>query len=180
MLATAGRLPTGEQWAFEMKWDGVRVLVSVHDGKVALRARSGRDVTATYPELTGPDGLAAVTGASDIVLDGEVVSFDSGAPSFGQLQARMNVARPTPALIASVPVTYVVFDLLGIDGHDTFALPWSERRRQPVADDPARHHARRGDSAADRNAIRLAVARESGVGGQGTVRCFEPRRGGGW
>jgi bifunctional non-homologous end joining protein LigD len=65
-----------------------------------------------------------------VILDGEVVALDTdGRPSFSLLQQRMNVARPDPRLVDAVPVSYLVFDLLRLDGHDPTGLPWSERRR---------------------------------------------------
>lgn len=54
MLATlAERVPTGPEWVHEVKWDGMRVLADVRAGRVTLYARSGNDVTASYPELGG-------------------------------------------------------------------------------------------------------------------------------
>lgn len=129
MLAAAADLPpdTDPRWAYEFKWDGVRALAHVRGGRLALRARSGRDVTATYPELRRLP--AALTG-HDAVLDGEVVAFDTaGRPDFGSLQGRIHrrgsqIAR----LAAAAPVSYLVFDLLGWDGESLLARPYAERR----------------------------------------------------
>jgi len=81
MLASdANRPPTGEQWAFEVKWDGVRALVQTGAGELRIASRGGENVTARYPELAG---LAAELGERRVVLDGEIVAFeDSGRPSF--------------------------------------------------------------------------------------------------
>ena len=78
MLATAGPLPEGDRWAFEVKWDGYRVLVAVEGGRTTLRSRRGRDVTADYPEV----GLDL----PDCLLDGELVAVVEGRPYFNALQ----------------------------------------------------------------------------------------------
>ena len=112
MLATAGELPSAadeEAWAFEMKWDGVRAVVYV-DGDVRVLTRNDREVAATYPELRG---LAGALAGRPLVLDGEIVALDeAGRPSFGQLQARMHVQHPSTALLAQVPVSLLLFDVL--------------------------------------------------------------------
>lgn len=126
MLATAGPLPIEDgRWSYEVKWDGVRVLVSVQGGRVHVASRSGRDVTGAYPELSG---LAAAL-PGDALLDAEVVAFDPGGlPDFGLLQSRMHVVRPGAALVRQVPVTLVVFDLLHHGGRDLLDAPYDERR----------------------------------------------------
>ncbi|HEY1178213.1 MAG TPA: non-homologous end-joining DNA ligase [Phytomonospora sp.] len=126
MLAVAGRLPAGPGWAYEFKWDGVRVLADLRGGEAALSSRSGRDVTTAYPELAGLGALVA-----DALLDGEVVAFDEDMrPSFARLAGRMNVADPKTArrLARTTPVAYLVFDLLRLDGRDLRRLPYRERR----------------------------------------------------
>lgn len=140
MKATIGTLPTGDEWAFELKWDGMRIEAlcrpentsrpetqgRVGDGHDALvlRSLSGRDVTSSYPELL-PLPAALATSA---VLDGEVVVFDGDRPSFGRLQHRMHVERPTQPLVTEHPVVYVVFDLLELDGRSLLDLPLRSRR----------------------------------------------------
>jgi bifunctional non-homologous end joining protein LigD len=126
MLATLGSMPTGSQWAFEFKWDGVRAIVSVADGVVRAISRNDIDITSSYPELLG---LPAQLGKARVVLDGELVTLDrNGAPSFGLLQQRMHVRRPDERLLTKYPVKYYVFDLLWIDGESTLGWPYSQRR----------------------------------------------------
>jgi bifunctional non-homologous end joining protein LigD len=124
MLATPDDLPLGDGWAYEVKWDGMRVLADVRDDAVRLFSRTGRDVTVTFPEL------APLAGLRDALLDGEVVAFDGGIPSFPALAERLHVrdARRARELAARTPVSYIVFDLLRRYGVDITARPWSERR----------------------------------------------------
>jgi bifunctional non-homologous end joining protein LigD len=126
MLATAvTRLPTEPGWAFEFKWDGVRALLDVSEQGVLIRSRAGNDVTAAYPELT-----ALAEGVGDALVDGEVVCFVAGRPSFERLQVRMHVRSGVEArrLAREAPVTFVAFDLLRRYGVDLSGRPYAERR----------------------------------------------------
>lgn len=131
MMATLGELPPPAQddrYGYELKWDGVRAVVYVEGGRVRALTRNDLDVTATYPELRV---LGEALGATSVVLDGELVAFDkAGRISFGALQPRMHVqdAARVRRLAAQTPVTYVVFDLLHLDGRDTVDLPYRQRR----------------------------------------------------
>ncbi len=131
MLATASPdLPEehGDDWAFELKWDGVRALAYVRDGGLRLESRNGNDITPRYPEL---HALAGAAPGRRLVLDGEVVAFDEhGRPSFSRLQTRMHVLgeRNVAALVGSIPLAYLIFDVLHINGRSTRHLPWRERR----------------------------------------------------
>jgi bifunctional non-homologous end joining protein LigD len=129
MLATSGPLPTGPGWAYELKWDGVRAIASLsaRDG-TRLFARSGPEITVAYPELAG---LADALHGRDAVLDGEVAVLDeNGRPSFRALAERMHVrdAGRAARLRRTLPVTYLIFDLLRLDGEDLSARPYTERR----------------------------------------------------
>jgi bifunctional non-homologous end joining protein LigD len=131
MLAVPGELPApveDEQWRYEMKWDGVRVVGYVADGSVRLMSRNDLDVSRSYPEiLTPPPELTGVRA----VLDGELVTFDAhGRPSFGRLQERMHVADVAAArrLAERVPVVYLLFDVLHLDGRSTLRTPYVQRR----------------------------------------------------
>jgi bifunctional non-homologous end joining protein LigD len=130
MLAKPSSLPANtDDWAFEIKWDGVRALASVQGGRVRLHGRSGLEMTATYPEVRG---LGAALGMVECILDGELVAFDdAGKPSFERLQQRINIAGTSriARVAQSVPVTYHVFDLLFLEGHSTMSLPYTDRRR---------------------------------------------------
>ena len=115
-------------YVLEPKWDGVRIIFTVHEGSVRLASRNGRDVTSHYPELAG---MAKCLDGRSAVLDGEVVTFDErGAASFQRLQQRMHVAKPSAELVAAVPVAAMLFDLLWLDGELLTGLPQRERRRR--------------------------------------------------
>jgi bifunctional non-homologous end joining protein LigD len=129
MMARAEQLPAEDsQWAFEIKWDGVRAIAYSTPGELALESRNLNDITDSYPELAG---IGRALGSHRAVLDGEIVAFDAdGRPSFGELQRRMHVGSREQArrLAKGTPVTYMVFDLLWLDGHSLIELPYSERR----------------------------------------------------
>lgn len=176
MLATpATTPPEGDGWAFEIKWDGVRALARVSGGELGISSRSGEDATRRYPELAD---LAASVGR-DVVLDGEIVALDGeGRASFQQLQRRMGLSRPETIArrAAEIPVTYVAFDLLHLDGDSLLAEPY-DRRRELLAgldlDDthwraPA-HHLGGGERF-------LAAARERGLEGIVCKRRDSPYR----
>lgn len=134
MLATLGQLPDDDQrWAHEIKWDGVRAIAYSRPGEIALQSRNLKDISAQYPEL---HRIGRALGSHEAVLDGEIVAFDQRArPSFAALQRRMHVTAGSQIkrLASSVPVTYMIFDLLWLDGHSLMELPYSERRQRLAA-----------------------------------------------
>jgi bifunctional non-homologous end joining protein LigD len=126
MLASQGTvIPHGPAWSHEIKWDGMRLLADVREGRLSLTSRNENDATASFPELAGLAGLF-----EDMLLDGEVVALDGGVPSFGALAERMHVhdARRAAVLSATRPVTYMVFDLLRLYGVDLTGRPFEDRR----------------------------------------------------
>jgi len=133
MLATPATMPPeSDEWAFEIKWDGVRALALVEDGAVRISSRRGEDASHRYPELTG---LAEALDGRSAILDGEVVAFDAaGRPSFQTLQRRMGLSRPETISRRSqeIPVSYVAFDLVHLDGESLTPEPY-ERRRELLA-----------------------------------------------
>jgi bifunctional non-homologous end joining protein LigD len=129
MLACPGALPREDSaHSYEIKWDGVRAIAYADAGHVTLTGRKGSDFTSRYPEVRE---IGDALGARRIVLDGEVVAFDSeGRPSFELLQSRMHLASGSAVRrrMRDVPVAYVIFDLLWLEGRSTLALPYSDRR----------------------------------------------------
>jgi bifunctional non-homologous end joining protein LigD len=185
MLARSGSLPRDEQrFGFEVKWDGIRTVLFCDHGHVYLQGRNYSDFTPRYPEVRE---LARELGARRVVLDGEVVAFDDeGRPSFERLQARMNLGSDSAVRrrMRDTPVTYVIFDLLYLDGRSTLPLAYEDRRRVlealelegPGWRTPAYH---RGEGSS-----LLAATRELGIEGvvaKRLVSIYEPgRRASGW
>ena len=180
MLAVAGDLPADdEQWAFEVKWDGVRALTYVDGGVLRMESRNLLDITPRYPEV---HGLVETLGSIGAVLDGEVVTFDDeDRPSFQLLQARMHVTsvHEVRLRMATHPVVYMVFDVLWLAGESTVGLPYTERRRllaQLELEGPAwrvpAHHIGDGEAM-------LAASQERGLEGVLAKRLdsvYEPGR----
>ena len=128
MLARSGAAPTGAGWSYELKWDGVRAVAYSEPGRLRLESRNGIDVSERYPELHRASRALSTHRA---ILDGEIVGFDeAGHPSFSALQPRMQLASPARArrLAESSPVSYVIFDLLWLDGHSLLGRSYDERR----------------------------------------------------
>jgi bifunctional non-homologous end joining protein LigD len=130
MLAKPGRIPESDSgdWAYEIKWDGIRALGYADHGRWSMLSRRLEDVTARYPELA-PLGEALADRAA--ILDGEVVALDpDGKPRFQLIQSRMGLTSPAAisARAAQTPVDYVIFDLLHLDGHRVRDLTYLQRR----------------------------------------------------
>jgi bifunctional non-homologous end joining protein LigD len=124
MLATRGtHVPAGDEWQHEVKWDGMRVIVDVRRGVARLFSRNEIEATVSFPELAGLP-------VDDALLDGEVVAFADGTPSFAALAERMHVSRADRArrLAERIPVTLVVFDVLRLGERDLMGEPLSTRR----------------------------------------------------
>jgi bifunctional non-homologous end joining protein LigD len=123
MLARLSTLPADEaDWAFEVKWDGVRAVARSQPGRIQLLSRRGNEVTTAYPELRA---LNRALGSHAAILDGEVVGFEALQPRM-HLRGQAAVRR----LAQTTPVSYVIFDLLWLDGHSLTELSYMERRER--------------------------------------------------
>ncbi|WP_151773957.1 ATP-dependent DNA ligase [Streptomyces abyssomicinicus] len=170
MLATPGRLPPAAQddrWAYETKQDGQRAVVYTEgDGTLTVRARSGEDITAAYPELAP---LGPALGGSAAVLDGEILVLDDrGRADFQGLQSRMGLAR-SPALAArraaTAPAHLVLFDVMHLDGRSLLRLPYAHRRRELEALDLAGPYWSTPAAVVGHGEQALALTREHGLEG---------------
>jgi len=191
MLAKAGPVPAARedaQWAYEIKWDGVRAVVFSEPGRMRFVTRNGNDVTARYPELGRMNRALSMHRA---ILDGEVVAFvENGShppkPSFGALQGRMHLTREAQIrrLAKEAPVNYMAFDLLWLDGRSLMDRPYEERRAalRALLADGERWQV--PDHVAGGGAQLLAATREQGLEGIVAKRLdspYEPgRRSGVW
>jgi bifunctional non-homologous end joining protein LigD len=183
MLAKSGELPGDDGWAYEIKWDGVRALAFVEGGRIRLASRNQNNITPRYPELSA---LGRALGTHEAILDGEVVAFENGVPSFQRLQRRMHLTSETQVrrLAQSEPVVYIVFDLIWLDGHSVMELSYADRRSLlaklelsgPAWQSPA-HHVGDGEAM-------LAASRAQGLEGVVAKRLDCPyipgRRSPGW
>ena len=116
----------GQEAWIEDKYDGIRAQLHAIPGEAArLFSRDLKEVTASFPEV-----VAAATELSErLVLDGELVPFREGAVlDFASLQTRLGRVRPDTALLERVPVAFVAFDLLHLDGRDLLDVPLRARR----------------------------------------------------
>ena len=177
MKASLAKLPRDdENWAYEIKWDGVRAIAICETGRVTLHSRTLRDITPQYPEIAA---IALELEGREAVLDGELVAYDEeGRPSFQRLQRRIHVASKDEVRKRrrEVPVTYVIFDLLHLDGRSLLDLPYEERRVELAAlgldgeswQTPSFH---RGDGEA-----MLALSRQRGLEGVVAKRLKSPYR----
>src|SRR6201991_1755187 len=118
----AKKLPVGEGWAYEPKWDGFRAIAFVDGADVYLQSRSGKPLRRYFPELAFPPGR--------YVLDGEIVLFDAdGRQDFDALGQRIHPAESRINMLAEeTPTTFVAFDLLAVDDEILLELPQAERR----------------------------------------------------
>ena len=125
--AVVDRLPEGDDWLYEVKFDGYRALLIKRGDRVEIRSRNEKDLTATYPAVAA---AARRLAADTAVIDGEIVAVDAaGRPSFQALQHRS--AHPEHAIV------FYAFDLLHLDGEDLSSMPLEERRKKlpPVLDE---------------------------------------------
>jgi ATP-dependent DNA ligase len=118
----AKKLPAGDEWVYEPKWDGFRTIVFVDGDDVFLQSRSGKPMRRYFPELTFPAGR--------YVLDGEIVLFDEqGQQDFDALGQRIHPAESRVRMLAEeTPTTFIAFDLLASDDSSFLELPQAERR----------------------------------------------------
>jgi bifunctional non-homologous end joining protein LigD len=136
MLAKPGKLPDDEEeWAFEVRWSGLRTIAFARPGDLALRDAEGDEVQVQFPEVRR---AGRAMGATEAVLDGVLVAFDGeGRPDRDRLEHRLQPASDSTLRrrARSAPVALVLFDLLHLDGRPLGDEPY-ERRRELLAELP--------------------------------------------
>lgn len=136
MKATAvTELPNGDEWIYEVKWDGYRALALKHGDDVRLLSLKEKDLTSDFPSVA--EAVRSVH-ADTALIDGEIVAVDSnGCPSFQALQNRASLGR-------NWQIVYYAFDLLNLEGEDWTKKPLEPRKgklREILEDSDVRYNA---------------------------------------
>src|SRR4029453_3209174 len=122
LARSAKKLPAGEGWSYEPKWDGFRSIAFIDGDDVYLQSRNGKPLTRYFPELEFPAGR--------YILDGEIVLFDEqGRQDFDALGQRIHPAKSRIDMLAEqTPTRFIAFDVLADGDEVLLALPLEERR----------------------------------------------------
>lgn len=184
MLAQIGKgdPPSGHNWIYEVKWDGVRALCYIQDGHVRMVSRNGNVIDRQYPELSIlPHHIKAQTA----IVDGEIAALNErGVPSFELLQRRINVADASSVALLSRhhPVVFYAFDLLYLDGRDLRGLPLIERKGLLKEVLKPNNVVRYSEHFTDGKALFEAAKQQGveGIIGKKASSFYESRRSGDW
>jgi bifunctional non-homologous end joining protein LigD len=157
--------PAGEDWLFEVKWDGVRALCFLDGEELRIYSRSGRRSERQYPELSVLQHFVA---AKQAIFDGEITVLDEkGVSRFELIQPR--IANTDSAAVAhlahSTPVVLFLFDILYLDGYDLRNVALGDRRRALEAVVTPSSVIRLSEAFAGAGEELLAAARENGLEG---------------
>lgn len=122
------KIPAGDEWIAQVKWDGVRVLTYFDGSGVRLFNRKLLERTLQFPELVN---LKSYCSAASAVLDGEVIALKNGKPSFQDVMKRDGVRQPdkVPRAMRDIPIIYMVFDILFYNGKWVTDLPLEQRQK---------------------------------------------------
>ena len=122
LARSRARLPEGDNWAYEPKWDGFRAVAFVDGDEIFLQSRNGKPLRRYFPELAFPDGR--------YVIDGEIVIFgEGGTQLFEALGQRIHPAKSRIEMLAEqTPSRFIAFDLLARDDEVLLDRPFRERR----------------------------------------------------
>src|SRR5512142_2827969 len=177
------KAPLGDEWLFEVKWDGVRAIAFVDNEEVRLQSRNGLRCERQYPELSV---LHHQLTARRAILDGEIAVLDEkGVSRFHLIQPRIANSDPNTVahLVRSTPVVYFVFDLLYLDGYDLRGVDLVKRRELLEAVATPGPVLRISEAFPGAGAAMLEAARENGLEGIIAKRagsCYESRRSADW
>ncbi len=185
MLAQIGKgdPPSGDEWLYEIKWDGVRALCYLDDGQLRMVTRNGNRMDRQYPELAI---LPHQVNAKQAILDGEIAALDAkGVPSFEKLQQRIMVADAAAIALLTRhhPVVLFVFDLLYLDGYDLRGVALAERKRLLKELLKPNEVIRYSEHFVGAGADLLAAVKQQGIEGMVGKRAsslYEARRSGDW
>jgi DNA ligase D-like protein (predicted ligase)/DNA ligase D-like protein (predicted polymerase)/DNA ligase D-like protein (predicted 3'-phosphoesterase) len=165
MLASvADNPPSSAGWLYEVKWDGLRALISLNEGEIKIRGRNGMELTQQFPELLAVESSFRATSA---VFDGEIVCLDAaGKPVFSNVIARMQQtdASAVERARAKHPAVCYLFDSLYLDGRAIVNEPLT-RRREWLLDAIKTGSAYRSSESFDEGGPLLEAARQLGLEG---------------
>lgn len=121
------KIPVGDEWIAQIKWDGVRILTYFDGNGVRLFNRKLHERTLQFPELVD---LKRYCSAASVVLDGEVIALKKGKPSFQNVMKRDGIRQPdkVPRAMRDTPVIYMIFDILFYNGKWVSDLPLKQRQ----------------------------------------------------
>lgn len=172
----ASKVPSGQDWAFEVKWDGYRLAVHIGPGRtVRIITRGGHDWTSRFPTIAHD---ASELGLDSAILDGEAVVLDErGASDFGALQKALGGRGGKR--FASEALLYA-FDLLYLNGHDLRGMSLAERRGmlEDILPGPQHSSIRLSEEVDAEGASILKLACEMGLEGIIAKRRSAPYRSG--
>ncbi len=184
MMAVLGSTPpAGDDWLFEVKWDGVRALCFVENGEVRIFSRNGNRCDRQYPEILV---LPHHVKAARAILDGEIAVLDeNGRSSFSRIQPRISQTDPNTVahLTRSLPATLFVFDVIYLDGYDLSGVALRDRRKALEAVLQPGDSIRLSESFTADGQAMLEAARQAGLEGiiaKHASSCYEPRRSREW
>ncbi len=178
MLATPGEPFSHDDWLFEIKYDGYRLIVELNDGSARLYSRNGNDLTNTFPEVAVACSRLPYT---HLIIDGEVVVHDpSGLPSFSLLQKRGGLQRKADVQRAAIqlPAAFYAFDLLGCGDYDLRGIALEQRKELLQAVLPSTGPVRFSDHILGQGEAMYAHVRELGLEGVLAKRRLSAYRGG--
>jgi bifunctional non-homologous end joining protein LigD len=165
MLARpAAKPPPSEDYVYEIKWDGIRALITLDEGELKIRGRNGLDITQQFPELLIPEQAFRATSA---VFDGELVCLESnGKPDFANVIHRMQ-QRADGAIArarGSCPAVCYLFDCIYLDGRAIVNEPFM-RRREWLQDAVRKNPAYRVSEVVEEGEAFLEAVKQMGLEG---------------
>ena len=181
--ALADKPPRGDEWLFEIKWDGVRAICFIERESVRLVSRTGHSCEKQYPELSV---ISHYIAASQAIIDGEIAMLDpKGVARFELIQPRIAQSDPNAVshMARSHPVVYFAFDLLYLNGYDLRQVPLVERKRLLEAILTPTTVLRYSEHFPGAGESMLQAAQETGVEGllaKHAQSRYEPRRSSDW
>jgi bifunctional non-homologous end joining protein LigD len=174
MLAVLSDMPRkSEGYVIEYKWDGIRAMLYWDAKQIRLNSRNNLSMKVLWPEL---EELGNLFGPVNVILDGEIVALDAkNRVSFGLLSRRMHLRqKPTAAVMRAVPIVYMIFDILYLNGRSLVHLSYTDRRSVLAALDLAGDAWQTPGAVAAEPQVIMQAALENGIEGLVAKRPSSP------